>query len=42
MIKDSERGLDEQSQKLEVFNKDLENIQKNQIDMKNTITERIH
>ena len=33
------RSKDEQSEKLEIFNKELENIKKNQIEMKKTITE---
>ena len=31
--------MDEQSEKLEDFNKELENIKKSQTEMKNTITE---
>ena len=39
MCKEFGRRLDEQSDKLEVFNKELENIKNNQTEMKNTITE---
>lgn len=36
MIKELWRGMDEQSKKLEVFNKKLENIKNNQKEKKNT------
>ena len=39
MIKELKRRMDAQSEKLEVFNKELENIKKNQTEMKNTIIE---
>ena len=39
MLKELRRRMDEQSEKIEVFNKVLENIKKNQTEMKNTITE---
>ena len=39
MIKELRRRMDEQNEKLEFFKKDLENIKKNQTDMKNTISE---
>ena len=38
MFKQLRTKLDEQIEKLEVFNKELENIKKNQAEMKNTIT----
>jgi len=38
MIKETEGRLDEQT-KLDIRNKELENIKKNQTEMKNTITE---
>ena len=38
MIKELERRMDEQSEKSEVYNKELENI-KNKIEVKNTIIE---
>ena len=39
MIKGLGRRMDSQSEKLDVFNKELENIKKNQKEMRNTITE---
>ena len=39
MFKELRRRLDEQSEKLEVFNKEFKNIKKNQTEMKNTMTE---
>ena len=43
MIKELGRRMDAQSEKLEVFNKELENIKNNKKEMKNTITEiKIH
>ena len=43
IIKETERRLDEQTEKLDVCNKELENIKKNQTEMKNSITEmKIH
>ena len=39
MIKELGRRMDEQSEKLEVFNKELETIKNNQTEIKNTITE---
>ena len=42
MFKELERRLDEQSEKLEVSNKVLENTKKNQTEMKNTVTDKIH
>ena len=40
MLKELRKRLDEQSEKLEVFNKELHNIEKNQAEMKKTtITE---
>ena len=41
MFKGLGRRLDEQIEKLNVLNKELENIKKNQTEMKNTITEMI-
>ena len=38
-VKDLARRMDAQSEKSEVFNKELENIKNNQTEMKNTITE---
>ena len=37
MFKELRRRLDEESQKLEVFNTELENIKKNQTELKNTV-----
>ena len=39
MFKELRRGLQEQKRRFEVFNKELENVTKNQTEMKNTITE---
>ena len=39
MIKELGRRMNVQSEKLEVFNKGLENIKNNQTEMKNTKTE---
>ena len=39
VLKELKRRMDEQSEKLEVFNKELENIKKNQTELKYTITE---
>ena len=39
IIKELRRRIDEQSEKLEVFNKELKNIKNHQTEMKNTITE---
>ena len=39
MFKELRRGLNEHSEKFEVFNKELKNIKKNQAEMKNAITE---
>ena len=39
MVKQLGRRMDAQSEKLEVFNKELENIKDNQTETKNTITE---
>ena len=39
MFKELRRRLNEQGEKLEVFNRELRNINKNRIEMKNTITE---
>lgn len=39
MLKELRKRMDEHSEKLEVSNKELENI-KNQTELKNTITER--
>ena len=38
MIKEHLRRMEAQSEKLEVLNKESENIKKNQTEMKNTIT----
>lgn len=38
-IKELRRWTDAQTEKLEVFNKDFENIKKNQTEWKNTMTE---
>ena len=38
MIKELGRKMDAQSEKLEVFNKELENLKKNQTKVMNTIT----
>ena len=44
MFKGLGRRLDKQSKKLEVLNKELENIKNNQIEVNNTVTEilKIH
>ena len=39
MVKDLRRRMDEQSEKSEVFSKELENIKKNQTEVKNIIIE---
>ena len=39
MIKELRRRMDAQSEKLEVFNKELENIKNNKTELTNTITE---
>ena len=39
MLKELGRRMDKQSEKLDVLNKELENIKKNQTEMKTTITE---
>jgi len=39
MFKELRRRLNEQGEKLEVFNRELRNINKNRIEMKNAITE---
>ena len=39
MIRELTRRMDAQSEKLEVFNKELENIKNNQTDREDTITE---
>ena len=39
MIKELGRRMDTQSEKSEIFNKELENIKNNQTELKNTITE---
>ena len=39
MFKELRRGLQEQKERFKVFNKELENVTKNQTEMKNTITE---
>ena len=39
MFRELRRRLNEQSEKLEVFNKKLGNTKKNQIEMKSSITE---
>ena len=39
MIKELGKQMDAQSEMLEVFNKELENIKNNRTEMKNTITE---
>ena len=39
MFKELRRRLNEQSEKLDVFNRELRNINKNRIEMKSAITE---
>ena len=39
MLKELRRISDDQSKKLDIFNKELENIRKKQTELKNTITE---
>lgn len=39
MFKDLRRRLDEQSEELEVFNKELENVKNHQTGMKKTVSE---
>ena len=39
MIKEFRRRMDKQTEKLEVFNKKLENMKKYQIEVKHTLTE---
>ena len=39
MIKELERRMDAQNEKLEVFNKELENTKNNRAEIKNIITE---
>ena len=39
MFKELRRGLNEHSEKFEVFNKELKNIKNNQAEMKNRIAE---